>query len=557
MANMLQSSQNVATEAPSYYTNYLSNLASAGQQAQQQAQYVGAQPLQQQAFCKVAATQGQYQPYFQTGAGYVGCAANKNIAGAATPYLQAGTGSSPLAAMQPYAQTAMATGGKCVAQGYICKGIQTSALSAANPYLQAAAAKGGLCAANPYLQTAAGNNPALMAQCYMNPYIQTAVQGMSDIAQRNIQQNLSPAATAAAVGSGQFGSQRGAQVLGQINRQAQQDLNTQIAQMLSSGYGQALQAAGQQQALLGQLGGTAGNLSQQQQALLAQLGTTAGGLTQQQAQNLISGGTNLGQLQSTANQIAAGLGGTAASAQQAQNAANLQAAATASCAAYRCAYAKINAGLNMGSLGTAGQNAQLACINALATLGAQQRCMAQAQQLFPLTTLSSLAGLMQGYTIPTTTKTTLCMSPFSAAGAIGSAGLGLITPKYDKNGNPIEGSTPLANIKKTFGSLFGTGKGGGGGGNNNSGCCSSDCGSCCSSDCGSCCSSDCGSCCSSGCCSTGCDICCSGCWGCDSCYCCSYCWCCGCASGGSVDAKARGFVGCASTKNRGGLPSKG
>ena len=60
-----------------------------------------------------------------------------------------------------------------------------------------------------------------------------------------------------------------------------------------------------------------------------------------------------------------------------------------------------------------GQNMSLADINALATLGGQQQTIAQNQQLFPLTTLSNLASLLQGYSIPTGTKTTMCMSPLS------------------------------------------------------------------------------------------------------------------------------------------------
>jgi hypothetical protein len=44
MANLLESSQNTTTSAPSYYTNYLSNLANAGTTAGQQAQFVGATP---------------------------------------------------------------------------------------------------------------------------------------------------------------------------------------------------------------------------------------------------------------------------------------------------------------------------------------------------------------------------------------------------------------------------------------------------------------------------------------------------------------------------------
>ncbi len=357
-------------------------------------------------------------------------------------------------------------------------------------YLQRAATQGGLTAAEPYLRTAAMRSPAEMAEEYMNPYVRSAVQSMSDIAQRNIRQNLSPMATAAAVGSGQFGSQRGAQVLGQVQAQAQQDLNAQIAQMLSSGYGQALQAAGQQQALTGQLGATAGGLGQQQAALLGQLGQTAGGLTAQQAQNLISaanvaggltqqqanllgqlGGTagsltaqqaqnlinaglGLGGQQTAANQIAAGLAGTAAQAQQAQNAANLQAAQTAAQAASQQAAAQQAAGLGLGQLAQQGSGVNLANINALATLGQQQQTIAQNQQLFPLTTLSNLAGLLQGYQIPTEVTTQLNMSPLSALAGSASMLGGLFTPTQvgGTAANPVF-ATPISQ----FGSAIGSG----------------------------------------------------------------------------------------------------
>lgn len=620
MSNMLQSSQTQATQAPGFYTDYLSGLASAGQTAQQQAQFAGAQPLQTKAFEMVGQNLGAQQPTFQAGQNLLGQAAGQNITGAVTPYLQAatGAGTSPLSAMQPYAREAMCTsgycaavplvgqgaglsglaaaspflgraagsGGACASAGYINKATNLSApcaatgyfqqaatsggynlanpmiqkamgicaTSSATPYLQQAAARGGLCAATgylqqgvgedvtgaaaPYLKAAATNDPSQMAASYMSPYIKNAVQTMSDIGQRNIRQNLSPAATAAAVGSGQFGSQRGAQVLGQIQAQAEQDLNSQIAQMLNTGYGQALSAAGQQQALLGQLGSTAGTLAsqeaqqaltagqtagtlsqqqqnllgqlgstagglsaqqmqnilnagnisgtlgqqqanllgqigstagnltasqmqnlinagnvqgtltQQQQNLLGQLGQTAGGLTNQTAQNLISGGLGLGQQQTAANQIAAGLGQTAAGAQQAANTAQIQAGQTAGCAAAKQAAALYQAGLGMGTLGQQAANTNLACINALATLGGQQQTIAQNQQLFPLTTLSSLAGLLQGYQIPTSTKTTLCMSPLSGIAAVGTGLGGLL--QTNKCGTNL-----LCTItgSKTFGNL--------------------------------------------------------------------------------------------------------
>ena len=62
MANLLQSSQTQATTAPSYYTDYLSNIATQGNTAVNNAQYIGAQPLQQQAFNDVTKVASAYQP---------------------------------------------------------------------------------------------------------------------------------------------------------------------------------------------------------------------------------------------------------------------------------------------------------------------------------------------------------------------------------------------------------------------------------------------------------------------------------------------------------------
>lgn len=343
MANLLQSSQNQATQAPSYYTDYLSGLATKGQQAAGQAQFVGAQPLQTEAFCKVATNFGAQQPVFQTGQGYVGQAAGQDVTGAAAPYLQAGTSASPL------------------------------------------------CAAKPLICGAANLNLACLASEYMNPYINTAVKSMSDIAHRNIRQNLSPLATAAAVGSGQFGSQRGAQVLGQTEAQAEQDLNNQIAQMLTSGYGQALCAAKSKQGALGQA-----------------------------AQ-------------------------TTSSAQQAQNQAELQAAQTAANAAASKGQLLNTAGQTVGALGTQAGTQNLACINALATLGGQQQTIGQNKQNFPLTNLASLASLLQGYSIPTSTQTTLCMSPFSAVGALGAGTLGMLQQCKTSGLSPL--TSAIATLK--------------------------------------------------------------------------------------------------------------
>jgi len=417
MANLLQSNQQTSTTAPDYYNNYLSNIATKGQNAVDNAQYVGAQPLQTKAFTDINNTAGATQPSFTQGQNLVdasGSAAG-NISNSASGYLQAGTNNSPLNALQPYADSAMSNTGAQAGQPLIGQGASIS----------------GLDAANPYLKQASGNDVGQMAQQYMNPYLQNQVQSTSDLAQRNIQQNLDPMATAAAVGSGQFGSQRGAQVLGQVNEQAQQDLNNTIANMQGNAYGQSLTAAGQQQNLLGQLGQTAGNLANTQ------------------ASNLITGGTNLGNLQQGANTTAANLGSTAANAQQGQNQANLTAGATAGNLAQQQASALNQAGLAKGTLASQSGQQNLADINATATLGGQQQTIEQNQQLFPLNNISTLSGALRGYNIPTTTTTTANGSPLSALTSIGTGTAAL----FQGTGPNGTGPSLYDNLTKTDGPL--------------------------------------------------------------------------------------------------------
>jgi len=217
MANLLQSSQTQATQAPSFYTDYLSNLATAGKEAATGAQYVGAQPLQEQAFQNVGEAASAFQPTLE---------AAGNTLGAATS--------------------------------------ATSPLSAASPYL-----------------TSASGDVGAAASGLMSPYIQNVVNSIGDVGQRNITQNLAPQATAAAVGSGQFGSKRGAEVLGQTIQNADRDILNQQYNALNTGYNTALQTALAQKQLEGTLGSTAGNLASAGQ------------------QNLINAGAQQGQLAST------------------------------------------------------------------------------------------------------------------------------------------------------------------------------------------------------------------------------------------------------------------
>jgi hypothetical protein len=241
MANLLDSSETTATTAPDWFTSHLSNIASNASNAAANAKFVGANALQEQGFNQVGDATSTYQPA---------------LTSAGTTLDSAGNATNPL--------------------------------SAANPYLSQAM-----------------NDPSQAAARYMNPYINTAVQKLSDIGQRNIQQNLSPLSTAAAVGSGQYGSKRGAQVLGQVNANAQNDLNSTIANQLATGYGQALQAATAQNQIAGQAGSTAASAASAGQQNLTNLGKTQADLastTQQLGLNKINALETVGAQQQTIDQ---------------------------------------------------------------------------------------------------------------------------------------------------------------------------------------------------------------------------------------------------------------
>jgi hypothetical protein len=296
MADFLQSSQTTATQAPEYYNNYLSNIAQQGSSAGANAKYIGATDLQNQAFGNVAQAGTSYQPALT---------AAQNTMG------QAIGAQSPLAAAQQYFNNA---------------NVDQSAL----------------------------------AKQYMSPYTQDVVNSIGTLGQRNIQQNLAPQATAGAVGTGQFGSTRGAQVLGQTLQNANTDILAQQNQALQSGYQNAMANA------------------QKQQQLEAQLGQYAANAANAGQQNLITGATAQGNL--------------------------------------------------------AGQQQQLALnnINSLFNLGTQQQQIKQNEQMFPLDVAAKQAGLLRGYTIPTSTVNTYQGSPLSAIATLGATTAGMLTPGDDK-----------------------------------------------------------------------------------------------------------------------------
>jgi hypothetical protein len=72
--------QQQVTAAPSFYTDYLNQLATQGQQATQGSQFAGTQPLQQQAFDQVSQNVGNYQPTLQNAINLASGVGNSNLA---------------------------------------------------------------------------------------------------------------------------------------------------------------------------------------------------------------------------------------------------------------------------------------------------------------------------------------------------------------------------------------------------------------------------------------------------------------------------------------------
>jgi hypothetical protein len=213
------------------------------------------------------------------------------------------------------------------------------------------------------LATTAGNtNIADTVSQFMNPYTQNVVNSIGNLGNANIAQNLAPQTTAGIVGSGQFGSQRGAGALGSVLANAALGVTNQQAQALQTGYSQALQAAQNQ----------------------------------------------------TANQL--------------------------------------GASQQLGNLATSQQALGLGDVNAMATLGEQQRQINQGASTFPMDVATQQAGLLRGYSIPTGVQSTYTgpiPGAYSASPLQQIAGLGTLIAAL--NQSPTGGgTTPIQNLISTL-----------------------------------------------------------------------------------------------------------
>ena len=98
---------------------------------------------------------------------------------------------------------------------------------------------GSLGAASQLLGEAGATTMPDVVADYMNPYTQAVVGEMARLQQRNIRENVLPNLAGAAVGTGQFGSRRQAQITGQTLRDLQSDLIGKQLGALQQGYTEA------------------------------------------------------------------------------------------------------------------------------------------------------------------------------------------------------------------------------------------------------------------------------------------------------------------------------
>jgi len=85
----ITTSQEQATATPQFYTDYLNQLASSGASAAQGAKYVGAMPLQEQAFQTVGQNVGNYQPALTNATNLASSVGGTSLADAIGNYGQA------------------------------------------------------------------------------------------------------------------------------------------------------------------------------------------------------------------------------------------------------------------------------------------------------------------------------------------------------------------------------------------------------------------------------------------------------------------------------------
>ena len=114
--------------------------------------------------------------------------------------------------------------------------------------------------AQPYLSQS-GQSAANTVGSYMNPYNNAVTDNIARLGARNLQENLMPAVNSDYIRAGQYGSTNMMAQIGRDVRDTNDDILGKQADVLQQGYGQAMTSAQNDLQRYGQLGQTAGQLS--------------------------------------------------------------------------------------------------------------------------------------------------------------------------------------------------------------------------------------------------------------------------------------------------------
>lgn len=248
--------------------------------------FANVQPYYTQAGNMVGSSIANAGQAFGTGADLIARGASQDITGSVSPFLQQG-------------------------QNLIGQG-QQNVVGLASPYVQQSTRPTGMMAAQPYLN-AANQSLGSATNEALNPYLSGAMNALSDQAAYDLKNKYLPAVNDDFIRAGQFGSTRNQDITAQTIRDLSNTVQQNQAGLINQAYGQAQSAAGQNLALKGSLGQTAGGLGTQQQQIQQSAGLGLGNLGGTQGSLAIQGAGaagNLGQLAGTAatNQGQLGIG---------------------------------------------------------------------------------------------------------------------------------------------------------------------------------------------------------------------------------------------------------
>jgi len=131
--------------------------------------------------------------------------------------------------------------------------------------------------ASPWLQRA-GQNSYDNVNSYMNPYNDAVTDRISTLGARNLQEKLMPAINQDFIRAGQYGSTGMIREVGNALRDTSDGILAEQNKALQAGYGMALDTAGNDMNRFGQIGQTAGNLSNADSEMQLNASKVAGGL---------------------------------------------------------------------------------------------------------------------------------------------------------------------------------------------------------------------------------------------------------------------------------------